>query len=107
MTSLVYYLIQVIVSSGILFLYYQAFLRNKRFHQYNRFYLLGTVIVSIIIPFLRIPVYFTHEESASSIVVRTLTILGGSEEHVAFTTGNINGLSKSSNYAIDLIYCFY
>ena len=88
MTSIVYYLIQVIVSSGILFLYYQGFLRNKRFHQYNRFYLLGTVIVSILIPFLRIPVYFTNEESASSIVVRTLTILGPSEKQVSLTAGH-------------------
>ena len=107
MTSIVYYLIQVIVSSGILFLYYHGFLRNKRFHQYNRFYLLGTVIVSILIPFLRIPVYFTNEESASSIVVRTLTILGPSEKQVSLTAGHLIGLSNSSSHAIDLIYCFY
>jgi N-acetylmuramoyl-L-alanine amidase len=107
MTSLVYYLIQVMVSSGILFLYYYVFLRNKRFHQYNRFYLLGTVILSIIIPFLRIPVYFTHEETASSIVIRTLTILGSSNEDIPLTTDNFKALSNTSPYTIDLIYCFY
>ena len=107
MSSLVYYLIQVMASSGILFLYYQVFLRNKRFHQYNRFYLLGTVIISIIIPFLRIPVYFTHDESASSIVVRTLTILGPSNEETLLNTGNLNTLQNTSHYTIDLIYCLY
>jgi TonB-dependent SusC/RagA subfamily outer membrane receptor len=107
MTSLFYYLIQVIVSSGILYLYYHFFLRNKRFHQYNRFYLLGTVILSIIIPFLRIPVYFTHEDSASSIVLRTLTILGPSNEEIPWNTGNLSALQNSSHYTIDLIYCLY
>ena len=90
MTTLFYYLIQVLVSSGILYLYYQLFLRNKRFHQYNRFYLLGTVFISILIPFLRIPVYFTHDESASSIVVRTLTILDPANEKISFTGNNLN-----------------
>lgn len=107
MTSLLFYLIQVIVSSGILYLYYQVFLRNKRFHQYNRFFLLGTVIVSIIIPFLRIPVYFSHEESASSIVARTLTILGPSNEEIPLIGGDSNSSGISSYFTIDLIYCFY
>lgn len=107
MTSLLYYLIQVMVSSGILYLYYQVFLRNKRFHQYNRFFLIGTVILSIIIPFLRIPVYFTHEESAASIVARTLTILGPSNEEIPLISGGLNSSGISSHYTIDLIYCFY
>src|SRR5689334_22383577 len=104
MTTLFYYLIQVLVSSGILYLYYQFFLRNKRFHQYNRFYLLGTVLVSIIIPFLRIPVYFTHDESASSIVVRTLTILGSGNEEVSLTGNNLNALGNTYHFTINLIY---
>src|SRR5687767_14058634 len=107
MRSLFFYLLQVIVSSGILYLYYQAFLRNKKFHQYNRFYLLGTVVMSILIPFLHIPVHFTHDETTSSVVARTLTILSSPQEAM---TGNINfnnQQSGSSVRTIDLVYCFY
>jgi N-acetylmuramoyl-L-alanine amidase len=107
MNSLVYYLLQVIVSSGILYLYYHAFLRNKRFHQYNRFYLLGSVVMSILIPFLHIPVHFTQEETTSSVVVRTLTILSSPQDAMLDNTGLINPQVNSSVHTIDLVYCFY
>jgi beta-lactamase regulating signal transducer with metallopeptidase domain len=75
MNPLLYYLIQVVVASGILYLYYHLALRNKRFHQYNRFYLLGAVVISILVPFLNIPVYFTPQETQSSIIFETLTVI--------------------------------
>ena len=60
MKSLFYYLIQVMVSSGVLYGYYHFVLRNKKFHSYNRFYLLAATIISFLVPFLNIPVYFTN-----------------------------------------------
>ncbi|MET0394878.1 MAG: M56 family metallopeptidase [Chitinophagaceae bacterium] len=45
------YLIKAIVASGLLYGYYLLALRNKKFHAYNRFYLLAAVILSLIIPF--------------------------------------------------------
>jgi N-acetylmuramoyl-L-alanine amidase len=75
MNTLLYYLIQVIIASGILYLYYHIALRNKKFHQYNRFYLLGAVVISILVPFLNIPVYFTPRETQSSFVLETLTVI--------------------------------
>jgi|GEM_PF-612600 len=53
MIAIAYYLLKVIVCSGVLFLYYHLFLRNKIFHQWNRFYLLAAVILSITLPFIR------------------------------------------------------
>lgn len=50
MIALLYYLIKVVICSGILFLYYHLALRNKIFHQWNRFYLLAVVILSLTIP---------------------------------------------------------
>jgi hypothetical protein len=41
--------------SAFLFAYYWAFLRNARFHLYNRWYLLVAILFSLAIPFLRIP----------------------------------------------------
>ena len=45
MKATLLYLLQVIIASGLLYGYYHFFLRNNRFHQYNRFYLLLSSVV--------------------------------------------------------------
>lgn len=50
------YLIQMMACSGILYTYYYFFLRNEKFHQYNRFYLLFAMALSLLLPLLKIPV---------------------------------------------------
>jgi len=72
--SLLYYILQVIICSGILYGYYHIALRNKKFHLYNRYYLLAAAILSIAVPFLNIPVYFssTHELSPA---IQTLKVI--------------------------------
>ncbi|HET6995629.1 MAG TPA: N-acetylmuramoyl-L-alanine amidase, partial [Chitinophagaceae bacterium] len=72
MNPVLFYLLQVIIASGILYGYYHLLLRNKRFHQYNRFYLIASVVISIIIPFLHIPVYFSRDEIHSPVIWQTL-----------------------------------
>ena len=72
MRSLLINLLQMIVASGILYGYYHFFLRNKQFHQYNRYYLLAATIISLLIPFFNIPVYFTEEETQASAILQTL-----------------------------------
>ena len=54
MLALAYYLLKVSACSGLLYGYYLIALRNKRFHQYNRFYLLSAVVLSFIIPLAKI-----------------------------------------------------
>ncbi|WP_447640540.1 MULTISPECIES: M56 family metallopeptidase [Chitinophagaceae] len=61
MNSLFLYIIKVLVCSGILFLYYWTVLRNKKFHQYNRFYLLFSVGFSLLVPFVHLS-WFTFRE---------------------------------------------
>lgn len=56
------YCLKAIVCSGILYAYYLLFLKDKTFHHYNRFYLLLLVVVSLILPLLKIE-YFTIEFS--------------------------------------------
>ena len=53
MTAIALYLLKVILCSGILFLYYHLALRNKAFHQWNRFYLLAAVTLSLVLPLLQ------------------------------------------------------
>lgn len=86
MNQLFTYLLQVILSSGLLYGYYHLFLRNKEFHQYNRFYLLFATVLSLCIPFLNIPVYFTEAPEQSSVMFKTLLALSGSEWDAAGLT---------------------
>lgn len=53
MRTLLIYFLQVIIASGLLYSYYYFFLRNRKFHQYNRFYLLASTIISLVIPLLQ------------------------------------------------------
>lgn len=53
MPALIVYLLKGVILSGILFSYYQIGLRNKRLHYYNRFYLLSTIIISVLLPLFR------------------------------------------------------
>lgn len=62
MNNLAYYLIQVMAVSGILYSYFHFCLRNKKFHHYNRFYILIALVVSVVVPFLSIPVYIFVQE---------------------------------------------
>ena len=59
MSTIPLYLIKVLASSAILFSYYWFFLRNKRFHHYNRFYLLFITLFSWIIPLIEIKILQT------------------------------------------------
>ncbi len=43
--TLLFYLLQLVIASGILYGYYHFFLRNKKFHQYNRYYLLAATVI--------------------------------------------------------------
>ena len=60
METLFIYLIKVFVCSGVMFLYYKLFLKDRTFHHYNRFYLLAVLLISLGLPFLKIS-YFTIE----------------------------------------------
>lgn len=79
MNPLLSYLLQVTGISAILYGYYHIALRNKKFHRYNRFYLLIATVISIVVPFLNIPVYFTPEENSSFYVLNTLGVISTSD----------------------------
>jgi TonB family protein len=49
------YLLKMLLCSAVLLGYYWAALRNERFHQWNRFYLLAAFVLSLLVPLLRLP----------------------------------------------------
>ena len=60
MEALFFYFGKVIFTTGVMFLYYKLFLKDKTFHHYNRFYLLSAVVISLLLPLLKVS-YFTLE----------------------------------------------
>lgn len=54
MEALIFYFGKVIICSGVMFLYYQLSLKDKTFHHYNRFYLLSAMLISILLPLIKV-----------------------------------------------------
>lgn len=100
MNNLLYYGLQVIAASGMLYGYYHFFLRNKKFHQYNRFYLLAALLISIIVPFIDIPVYFTHEQKDSSVLWQALGNITSGDTVLVPESGH------SSSPSVVLMICY-
>lgn len=95
MKAILLYLLQVIIISGLLYSYYHFFLRNNRFHQYNRFYLLLSSLISLVVPFLNIPLYFTKVDQ-ESFVISTLSFLSFDETETVVATATANTSPGSS-----------
>lgn len=78
MIAFAYYLLKVIICSGILFLYYHSALRNKLFHQWNRFYLLAAVLLSIIAPIIQINIVH-HSAEEKNTAIQLLQVIQGND----------------------------
>ena len=65
MKSFAWYDLQVIICSAIMMSYYFSFLRNKKFHQYNRFYILAVFLLSFMIPLIKIQLDKMNAEKAA------------------------------------------
>lgn len=57
MDIVISYFLKAFIASGILYTYYLLALRNKKFHSYNRWYLLASVLISLLIPFVNFSWY--------------------------------------------------
>ncbi|MBW8360453.1 MAG: M56 family metallopeptidase [Weeksellaceae bacterium] len=64
METVLIYIGKMILCSAVLFGYYHLALKDRTFHHYNRFYLLAAVLVSLLLPLLKIS-YFTLEVNSN------------------------------------------
>jgi len=87
METLFLYFGKVILTSGVLFLYYHLFLKNKTFHHYNRFYLLGIMVISLLLPLLKLS-YFTLKVNSD----------------IYLLLNNLQNFNTSKNIGHDFIY---
>src|SRR5690349_6791566 len=100
MIAIAYYLLKVFLCSAVLFLYYHLALRNKLFHQWNRYYLLLTVIFSLLIPCFKFTLFSTHEPVKP---IQLLQVVYTADEYVAEVSGK-NYFALSLEQAYYLIY---
>lgn len=63
MEAIFLYPLKVITCSAIFFMYYWIALRNKRFHYYNRFYLLFAFVASLLLPILKLNWFYIPVEN--------------------------------------------
>jgi len=64
-TEILMYLLKSMILSGIFFGYYTLFLKNTIYHAYNRFYLLASMALSLVIPFFKLSMFSITEEQAA------------------------------------------
>jgi beta-lactamase regulating signal transducer with metallopeptidase domain len=98
MLPFAYYFLKVLICSGILYGYYWLLLRNKVFHQYNRFYLIAIVALSLLLPFIKINFWQTLNQQAD--FIKILKVVSNSDAYVD------NIIIASKNQPINLEYVY-
>ena len=86
--TILLYLLKTILVSSIFVTYYWFALRNKKFHYYNRFYLLTASVISLIIPLLNFN-WFSIEEP----------VIYGSSEVLQFVLPLATATNSSYQYS--------
>src|SRR6478672_654765 len=102
MSPLLLYLFKVILCSGILLGYYWLALRNKIFHQWNRFYLLACTMLSLIAPLLTIHIA-SHYAPPPTTVFRMLNVVAANSEADAQSKTS-NAFTLTTEQGLVLMY---
>lgn len=103
--NFILFLSKMIFVSGVLYCYYWFFLRNKKFHQYNRFFLLSIPVLAICIPLLNIPLHGFYGATPGTGIklLRAVSISGWEEEVVITAQRNwMHSLLSWQNMAVSL-----
>src|SRR5437868_12208128 len=106
MLSVTWYLLKVIICSGILLGFYWLLLRNKIFHQYNRFYLLSAVVLSLGLPLIHIDILSNSDNSKSQVIQLLQAVNSGDSFVDNITVSSSYHQSFDYNTAAALIYIF-
>lgn len=79
MPAVAFYVLKVAFCSGILYLYYLLVLKDRLFHSWNRFYLLGTVLISLCFPLIRVPLSSAATLDADEVIKLLNSVSVGNE----------------------------
>jgi N-acetylmuramoyl-L-alanine amidase len=83
------YLLKMVICTALMGTYYWIALRNKRFHYYNRFYLLLTVIISILIPFWNLQLVTFKSDNEQAIRMFNVIYAGNGEVELTRNSSNL------------------
>jgi len=97
MHTLIIFLCKSVLLAGVLFLYYWLFLRNKKLYNYNRFFLLTTVIISLVIPFLHFEWYRTTTVQATP-TIKLLQAINSDDQEV------VPGVTHATDYTAYIVF---
>lgn len=89
-------LLKSVMCSAVLLTYYWVFLRNRRLHQYNRFFILLSVAASVLLPFLHIEWIISSTKAPENPVFKMLEIAGNGapENEPAEGSGHFFSISQ-------------
>lgn len=93
-----WYLLKVIICSGILLGYYWLFLRNKLFHRYNRFYLLLAMGLSMLLPLIKIN--FWQQDLQTNSAIRVLQAVSDGDAYM----NTVVLSSQKNNWDFETLY---
>ncbi len=86
MLSAAYYFLQVVFCSAVMMGYYWLVLRDKKFHQYNRFYLISVLLLSWLIPLIKIQ--WTKPVTSDAQVINFLSIVADNNAEIDANLAN-------------------
>ena len=98
------YPVSVFLCSGLLYAYYYWFLKDSIVHQFNRFYLLGAVLLSMIIPLISIPIFLSGLSSGvdeGSLFSRSIAALPEVSEGNLFESAAGAGQPAGTHFTIN------
>ena len=99
------YLFKSALTSGVLYAYYLIALRNKKFHLYNRYYLLLAIGVSLILPLINFR-WYQLKESQSNSLNNILNIINTTDaKEQPFYANNGLLLLLSISILVSSIFC--
>ncbi len=90
------FLLESTVSLIAFLAFYHLFLEREKMHQFNRFYLLFSIVISIIIPFISI-----------EIIQEIETVASPTNLPVFIESGNITPVKESVNYIPIILWSLY
>ena len=79
MNEIILYFIKVIIGSAFLYGFYKLFMEKETHYVFNRFYLLSSLGLSLIIPFIQIPIYHVEQIKTFRDFLQTIQIVGEGE----------------------------
>ncbi|MDH6254069.1 hypothetical protein M2347_003796 [Chryseobacterium sp. H1D6B] len=80
METVLLYFVKVIVCSGVMFLYYRLSLKDKTFHHYNRFYLLSAMLLSLLLPLIKVDDFTIEVNSNVYLLINKLQNFNSNNE---------------------------